>query len=374
MKHQNKSILLLLIFLYSCKADNPMVRQYIKNFTTETTGQTRLSHYIAWEHEEEKIPVEALMPARSADSVHREGAPLYFNHIFSIIPGEDGYIISDDQGGRVILTDKKMNLQRIIGRPGPGPGEFGQARITFRDNGLLYTFATSNRGFAVKDLDGNPVYNFKPQTEAFNPVTTRFLVQENKLYYSTPNSPLPITAIDMEGNVQQNFGAMISRNAQEGKRVKARGHLLPFDEGSFLFVGENGPIIQRYAYDGNLLEEHNFMDHPFFEPFFRGVQERIRSSGNSDMTYLLFQDAEYVDGKLYLLSYQYDKDAQVSLDKVLVMKREGGQFFLDKLLKLEAAPKGETRWFESIGVGREGSELAAFESLSGRFLFYSLTP
>lgn len=363
------------ITLLSC-LNNNYPEKYIKNYSLKSIDGKNEYTYYESEHLDKQIPSLSLKPLKIYEYIDSQNnsysSKIYFQNVFSILSLQDGYLINDDAGGRIIHTDVNFKLINIIGNKGIGPGEFSQPRYSIYDNGLLYSSGTSNRGFAVHDLNGKLITNFKPISQDYIPILTKFTVLNNHIFQSTPHSNNIITSIDTTGNIANSFGDKISGYSQPDKKVLNGGHLIKNDNNSFYFIGENAPIIQLYTKSGNLLASHNLIDHPYFESFFKGVQNRHQKSQRNDIEYLLTQDVQLYNKKLYLLTYAYDAEFNISLQKVLVVKFESDEnIILEKEIVLSLPESSDhPAWFESLSIS--SSKIVAFESISGTFLEYNV--
>lgn len=366
--------LLILIPFISC-LENENTNRYLENYTHAESEKINLFTYTESEHLKNKIPSVSLIPEKVYEYVENPDSPakskIYFQNVFSISSIDKGYLVNDAAGGRILYCDKNFKLFNIIGRKGIGPGEFSQPRYSILEDGLVYSSGTSNRGFAVHDLNGRLITNFKSNAPDYNPILSKFTVFDAQIFHSTPNSKSLINAIDTLGNVINSFGNKISGFSKENKKVLNGGHLVKNDNNSFYFIAENAPIIQKYSKSGQLTTTHNLIDHPYFETFFKGVQERQRISKRNDMEYLLSQDVQLYNNKLYILMYAYDTDFKISLQKVLVINLNNDKnLILEKEIVLNLPETADhPAWFESISVS--DSKIIAFESISGNFLEYS---
>lgn len=355
---------LSILILVSCLSDPDI---YAKNYIK--TDQEY--EYLGSEHKKTKIPTIALSPKNIVPSIQSEGSrPLFFTNVFSLNLAPEGYLISDDGGARLVHCDAQFQLKKVIGSRGDGPGEFRQPRYSAIEQDRIYSSGTANKGFAVHNFNGKLLNNFKSNSPTFDPIISKFGVVNGKVYHSTPNSNVLIKAIDQQGEVVASFGTLLNYDAPHP--YSSRGHILSTNKGDVVFIGESIPVIQRYSANGQLLSSHNLIKHPYFQPFFQGVRERIRKSSRNDMSYLLVQDAQYLAGKLYLLLYSYDQDFQISLNKLLVIKGiDSGSLILEKEISLEVPNTYSPNvWFESFCVNPQIEEILAFESISSSFITY----
>lgn len=366
-------LLLIFSFFSSCKTDKGISQNFVKNYSEINSTGSIISEYDKWEYEEGAILPIQLYPIQKIEKIGEGGSAVYFSHVFSIISTPTSYLLSDDTGGKLVMSDKNFSLKKIIGKKGTGPGEFYQPRTSFLTGNKIWTSGTANRGFAIHSSEGQMITNFKPQLKNFNPVLTKFLVYNSQLYFSTPKENHPITILDDKGNKVAGFGSSYTKYATEEKQFDTRGHLIPFDQSSFLMVGESGPVIQRYTYDGKLLEEHVFVDHPYFKSFFEGVKQRREASKNPNMSFLLFQDIVVRSNQaIYLLTYDYDKEGQVSCQTILKMIRFKDHFFIDKIIKLSDTSPSTTLWYESITIDEENKLLLAYDYVSSSLHIFDI--
>jgi hypothetical protein len=375
--YQTLSVTFLFIGFFTYAAcEKNSEHKYIKNYIPfDDKNKSKAFYYTAWEYESEALPKTTLTPIARHDRLTINGTSHFFSHINSIIKIPEGYLIADRIGKKVIHCDYDFKVVKVIGKAGEGPGEFQSPRIVKKEGNLVYTVGTANRGFAVHSMSGGLVHSFKPQTGVYNPIISQFAVQDEKIVISSPNEDKPITILNTKGEKVKSFGKSMANYVKPDKFFRNRGHILNYTNDAFLFVGLDSPVIQEYDYDGELLAEHSFVDHPYFESFFNGVNLRKRKSNNSssNTTYILSQDACFSGGKLYLLTYTYSKEADVSLHNILVLKKINGRFVIEKTLELTYPDLGvESPWFEAFCIDHENQKIIAFDNTSSAFLTFRL--
>ena len=364
-----KALLSITVLLSSCYAEgNTKV-----NYTKEGIEYYYSSH----EHFSNKVPQTVLSPQK----IHRElkqykgDEKYYITDVFSIQPLGDGYLISDDLGGRVFQLNNQFQVLNIIGNKGDGPGEFAQARYSIASNGKYYTSGTSNKGFAVHNKNGLLVADFKVADNVFNPTISKFAVINDNIVHSTPRSEEQIQIVSTDGVVQKKFGNQLENTIKNNPiKFNNRGHILKTEKDELLFVSETLPVIQKYSAEGKLIASHNLIEHPHFQDFYTGVQERIRKSQRNDMDYLLVQDVVYQKNNLFMLVYWYDKQFNVSCNKVLQISGvDNNSLVLEQEITL-SVPKtlSDISWFESLYVTEDLKRLIAFESISSSIILYQL--
>lgn len=301
----DSSILLVVsILLLNCVADEAVPSKFVKNYSITHSEGNSIVDYLSWEHEDGALQPQNIQPIKVVESISNENQSIYFANLFCIISTSDGYLFTND-AGNLVVSDKDFVLKKIIGKRGDGPGEFAQPVSSFiTADGNIWTHGTSNRGFAVHSMDGQLLNNFTSKAELYSPSTTNFLVKDSKVYYSLIHSEYPITVLDDEGTPVKEFGEPINKFAKEGKEFEKFGYFLPYDQTSFLFIGACGPVIQRYTYDGELLETHNWVGHPHFESFFKGTEIRAKRDSKYNMMYMLFQNVAIANDKsVFALTY-----------------------------------------------------------------------
>jgi len=335
----------IFIFFFSCKSE-PRIDVIGEQFGQNKTPTVKL---------------------KKVDSVDAVGENLFFNHVLDFKRLKQHIYIANSASNQIVAVDKNFNLLKKIGQPGDGPGEFSNLKYIHSTRDQIYAYGTSNRGIANFSYDGQLQGSVKtPEGEI---VETHFLVHKDEIYISSPRSSKMITSFSSGGEVRKVFGAPYPHLTEKQVWSRNRGHLIPKDETSFWFIGHTEPIIQIYSYTGQLKETYELRNIPIIKQFIQGANLRRKRENNPQNTsYLLFNDAEYHNQKLFLLMYTYDRKGKAAINKVLVLNYEKGSLTPSQILDL--SEKSKKNWYLSFCI--YDKQLIAFDQLSSAFYFFEL--
>ncbi len=304
---------------------------------------------------------------KKVDSVDAVGENLFFNYILDFQRSKQQLFIASSASNQIVAVDKNFSLLQKIGQPGDGPGEFSHLKYIHPTHNQIYASGTSNRGIAYFSYDGQLQGSVKiPEAEI---VETHFLVHGDEIYISSPRSSKMITSFSTGGEVRKAFGAPYPHLTEKQVWLRNRGHLIPKDETSFWFIGHTEPIIQIYSYTGQLKKTFELRNMPVIKQFTQGVALRRKRENNPQNTgYILFNDAEYHNQKLFLLMYTYDREGKPSIDKVLVLNHVEGSLTPSQILDLSEQSK--RNWYLSFCI--YDKQLITFDVISSTFYFFEL--
>ena len=121
----------------------------------------------------------------------------------------------------------------------------------------------------------------------------RFFVENAIIYF--PCISTPIVCFDENGVIYKKIGAFNEKYMPD-LRILLKG------EGVFFSVGTQAPEIEKYSFDGELLEKFDMMEIPIIKDKVNYIN-KLKKDKNS--VYHLFKDAYYENQVLYLLVYDY---------------------------------------------------------------------
>ena len=198
--------------------------------------------------------------------------------------------ISDYREGMIVL-DENLNIFQTYANHGPGPGEtVGAAHFFVEENDSVYLLNEGKNSVELY-VEGK---NF--QTISFPekiPLTysTRFFVENNNIFHTT---------IVKEGPV-----VVFGKNEEEvrflGKYMTLPRHLTRHTvkgDDCYFVIGSVLPALQKYSFDGNLLDEVDLSIIPEIE---RMVKKYKRTAQDPSSYFSIVQDACFYGGKLYML-------------------------------------------------------------------------
>lgn len=270
----------------------------------------------------EQIPNIHLRKVKSISSaITPEGDSTFFRSFTQITQHNNLIYASDTQNDRILVFDTLMNIYRVIGSTGSGPGEFkfcGDFDI-YHDS--LFVYDNSNKRVEVFDINGNYSRSFILEKNAS--IMNRFCIAGNGLLYvSTPSLEKPISVFNNSGKIVKQFGEWVHAKTEKS-RVSRNHRKLVISENKLISVLVEYPEIEIYSLKGNLINKIDLSNYTnFFDSRLEHIKKEISKGNNGPghLSYVLIDDL-YVDNNFLYLGYNIQITGnRVNSNQILVLK------------------------------------------------------
>jgi len=227
------------------------------------------------------------------------GDSIFSNTLWDIAQDTHKNFYICDAANRCILKlDSTLNLTKVIGRAGQGPGEFLYPKNIIIKNGLIYVNDSDNNRIEILDMEGNYQKSFRP----FSPLgQTNFAVNSKGLIYTnTPGRDSLITVYNQNGEELYSFG----------KKYNFPGLLEYNNNIAFLAIDSSDntyaafiaiPKIKEYDKTGKLIWEKDTSEFPEVKAMLNRIKVKKKKQKNPNLIYLLITDLQIAENNLYIL-------------------------------------------------------------------------
>lgn len=245
--------------------------------------------------ENDKKPIDIIKGKAVFTTNRLDDTTFLSNHIGAISRIGDKYAITDLQVDKVYVLKKSLELERVLGSPGRGPGEYLQPVLVTYEKEKLYVGPGDNRIIIYSYSDS--VKQWKTEREIPTPSTwgypREFVIMDTLLYHVNILDKL-VEKRDFDGNAINTFGELDIKNISRKPM-----HLLKNKEFLYL-VGISEPVIMQYTYEGKEVNSKKYYDHPLLQGSMK-QQERTYKEFPTNTTSILFKDACIIENMLYVL-------------------------------------------------------------------------
>ncbi len=284
----------------------------------------------------------------------------YLANVHCISYKNNSYFLSDYTTHRLIKLKENLNVDKIFGGYGGGPGEFRGASYfaLFKDS--IYAFDMFGKRINV--YNANTGYAREFNTNVSLDLINRFAVDpDGNLYLSTNYEKKPITKIDNNGNIVSQFGNWFQKDGKINKLRNSR-HISIIDS-LIISVGVMVPEIELYDLKGNLVSNYDLSSIKDFNSILKYQEEVYKTNNNDNIAYDIINDIYLENNSLFILFSTYDfKNDVMSSNQIIQLKVEGINLIPQKVLELVSGE--EIVGFQSICINND--TLIAFERLSGK--------
>lgn len=222
----------------------------------------------------------------------------------SCIEGNDDYLFfAMNKMNKILCMNRNSGkIEKILGRPGQGPGEFSGIHSMTEKNGYLYALSDGNKTINVFDIGKGKLINVIKVPDIFGPL--KFAVDDDKnIYYSRPLENSIITKVNFNGEIIDTFGIPYKHADPAQNIYNNYGNVFSVDSTIiYIFIGNN-PIIQIFSIKGSLIKTIDLRDDYFIA---RRIKHTRKSShedkqrGITKATYCIFLSCCVKDSKAYV--------------------------------------------------------------------------
>jgi len=310
--------------------------------------------------------MESLNPIESIDRFH-DSIPVPI--VLSMKKIDDQYILIGANQNKITFLDSSFNFVKYIGREGKGPGEFLSPSALVAINNKIYVNDLGNRRINTFDMDGE-FLNSTPKPITLDFFSSQFsLNAEEDFFFPTPFEEEGIKKTSGSGEVILTFAE--SSHDAKASRALYNDPL----RNQIIGIRVSEAIIERFSYEGELLESYSFQDIPFVNNSISYLESLYTKSNQSwnRTSFIIVNFAEIRQDKLYLLVREHPENAHhpelFVASKMLIFDLEGN-INLSRMLDLN--PENQDRAFLSFTVDLSSNSLIAFDNQKGILERYSL--
>lgn len=285
---------------------------------------------------------------------------IYIRTVLSLSTDGKYLVIPDNDNHRLLVTNLSLDLLRVVGKEGRGPGEFISVFQTYTKRDKIYTFDYENSRISIHRLNGDYETEIRVTTNNF--AAPRFVVDSlNNYFFSTPFEGSSVSYIKKDGTTIHTFG-------QQFGDTRNVCHIIGGNNGEIFLIYPNFPIIEKYDNVGNLKEQEDLMKIDLVKKSYDHIISYF-SKMNYDWnrsSISTIGDVYYDNEKLYLLIAEHPEkegnDEIMYANKVLVYTTTPNMKFFEVI---ELAEPNSSDNFITLCVSEENNFLAAFELNSG---------
>jgi len=249
---------------------------------------------------------------------------IYFSNISSITEYKSLIYLNDYKNNRIIILEKDLELNAIIGHSGKGPGEMKGSLNLEIVNDTIVAIDDHNERINIYDIHGNFIRSFK--NPVLNLGMSRIAVGNDLSIYETVDFKAHfIYRIDpVNGKIINKFGEKHTSILFPQDSIHTNGHLL-YHDNKLIYVSQYEPIIEKYSVLGVLEQRHFFTELISDSLLEKSLHYHKSHEKTSRMS--LFMDAYIYDKSLYIKSLKneilvFTLYPEIDFDKRLYLGNE----------------------------------------------------
>ena len=299
------------------------------------------------------VPIKTLEVNRKIISL---GDSTYFGLISEIEYNNSSLYLSDFTNSQVLKLDKNYNLQKIIGRPGDGPGEIRGALGLNIDQSNIFVLDDEHQKLKIYNHDGS----FSYQTERLMPQNGNFIIHNSTLIGSRyDESNLPIFSYNLKDTLPIKYFGTHVRQLNGINVQKPRNFNLEQWKNKIIAVCETDPVVETYDFEGRLLGSLDLKNLEYFKDYIKKI--KVDQEKNQSGVYSFLYHPVISNNKLYISIVGYNrKRKREESNHILVCDLTDNQIVPLELFELNN--EGVDAWYDSFSI--INNKIIAFDGLS----------
>lgn len=301
--------------------------------------------------------IQELSPDKFASDF---GEGVYFSSNWNTQIYKDHFYFNDYETNKIIVLDSLLEVSKIFGKEGKGPGEFsGAGSLTVYDD-RIYVVDTGGMRLNVFNLNGEFEETINLPLTNLN--WSNFAILNQKIYLPAPvRSENDVIITDLDGKVL--------------REVKSTGRSVPLNKKSiYVFknkiavINQVEPFLTLYTDMGELINSFDLREIEELSELWNHYKNRLAESQDGRHSTRLFNEA-FVDGSsIYILCAGWP--GRDNFARVLKLEIEQDEIQSVKVFKIEAS-EGELSLFVSISI--KDNTLYALEAMTGNISEFDLS-
>jgi hypothetical protein len=194
---------------------------------------------------------------KSFPSRKMEEQDIYLWHPLGIVPIPNNRILINDQKvNKVFMFESNGNFIKTFGRPGQGPGEFGNPYTLTADSENIFVGDNSNMRINIFDFEGNLIGDLNMFKSLID-----LEISENGLIYGVPRRMRPsdklVDVFNKRGEIVNSIGDR--KYGDENSNWQAPNEIkISLNENNELYMAfKFFPLVRKYAKNGELLQKYH---------------------------------------------------------------------------------------------------------------------
>lgn len=213
----------------------------------------------------------------SFPSAEAEKAGVYLWRPLGIISIPNNRILINDQKvNKIFMFDSNGNFIKTFGRPGQGPGEFGNPFTLTADSEFIYVGDNSNRRIHFFDFDGNLILDIKMFKSLFDLERGK-----NGLFYGVPLRSLSednlVDVLNENGEIVNSIGVRKYGDKDSNWQIPNMTNISLNENNELYMAFKFFPLVRKYAENGELLQEYH-LKHKVMQDKAAMNKEKIKNS------------------------------------------------------------------------------------------------
>lgn len=199
----------------------------------------------------------------------------------------------------IVSLDKNLDLLKIIGTQGEGPGQLLSISQFAIDDSLISVLNGRNRRINVFSVAGDPVSETAISSSILFDLNYRYCFIDADIIGCSPAAETPLSKYNIYTKEQTLFGEIYQFPTSKQTEIRNRRFMVKMDT-RLIVVSDNLPSIEIYDQDN--LERISLYDYSGIGQIEKNIQAIESKSGITDNSYcVLIQDVYVTDRHLYVL-------------------------------------------------------------------------
>ncbi|HCY01428.1 MAG TPA: hypothetical protein DG754_14925 [Bacteroidales bacterium] len=281
----------------------------------------------------------------------------YISDIRSLFYYNGKYYASDYKRDQILILNENLELQKILGQKGKGPGELLGASDIYVYNDTIFVFNDSKRSFELFNSEEHLQTIDLLSQHSFSS-GMRFAVNNSEIYFSSFYSQYSISRYYYKLDSAQFFGRSTEYRTPRESRIKNKRHVHVLDS-KIVAIADCQPFIDVYTLAGEFVTSFDLSSIDQIKK----IIEYVERNNYAENSYFQFFPESYVcEDNIFILITTVGKNDEKYKNTLLELELEGDAIKPVRLLNLGDG------WFKSFCIS--GNKIVAFNGSTAELIRY----
>ncbi len=301
-----------------------------------------------------KLPIQKI---KKDISINQLSDSSFFSDIRSLCFYKNNFFVSEYNRDNIFILNSNLQLEKIIGNKGKGPGELLGASHLFLYKDSIFVINDSKRTIEVFGFKKHLRTINIPQGLSLNS-DIRFCLQTGKILLTNFHSTNSISALSLSSDSIHWFGSLKKFKTQKETRIKNKRHLHTMGD-RIISIPDCQSKIEIYNMRGEILLDYEFRNIDLVNKLLLFTEKQ----GNEiNSYYQLFPDSYVYGNKIFILTLSVGKNDKLQCNKIIQFEEIDNRILPKKIFQLGNG------WFSSICVTDE--KILAYNQTASELILY----
>jgi len=223
----------------------------------------------------------------------------FFGYLRSFVCYNDNILMAESDRAQIFVLDKDLQLVNIIGSLGRGPNELmGANYFHIHKDTIIASDLGNNRVQFFNILSGDHLGYVHGLMDHFPTTLRARFIYKDSIFIGSAEKDSSLVIFDLKSNKSTKFGERYEFGSETRNRIRNYSKNIFSYGDNIISISDNQPLIERYDYEGNIIEKYDYSDIPLVKEILNEI-EKVTYAENS--YFVTVTDCNIFENRLFLL-------------------------------------------------------------------------